>query len=569
MTPIPLSAQPGVYPLASNIVSRVRGLFDAAVAEVARQCSSEGRLVAALLDRQQFTSYELAMASAELLAAETGCVPDAQASTLDADLALAAGCEALVTVVQRLEAIYISAGMAVQRLNDLTCSADMAKFRALACHADVLAHLGAQVAVADDVGVVRLSESVAMAQDAFHRFGQDVVKPLAEQIHRDDLIIPEPLLKGMRDMGAFGLSIPEEFGGSASNTSQDVLMMIAVTETLSEASLAAAGSLITRPEILSRALMAGGTAKQKEDLLPAIAAGELLCGIAITEPDFGSDVASLALKGTRTGGGWLLNGAKTWCTFAGKAGLLMVVTRTNPDKSAGHKGLSIMLVEKPSYDGHEFSFAQDGGGLLTGHAIPTIGYRGMHSFDLHFENFFVADDRLLGGEGGLGKGFYYTMAGMTGGRMQTAARACGVMKAALYAAVRYAQDRRVFGSPLMNMPLTQVKIAKMAMRFASCRKLTYTIGQRLEEGGAQMEASLAKLLACRSAELVTREALQIHGGMGYAEESAVSRYFVDARVLSIFEGAEETLALKVIAKSLFETALVSSSAALMEQAHAE
>jgi (2S)-methylsuccinyl-CoA dehydrogenase len=568
MTPIPISAQLGIYPLASNIVFRVRGLFDTAVAEVALQCSSEGQLVASLLDKQQFTSYELAMASAELFAAETGCVPDAQASTLDADLALAAACDALVSVVQRLEAVYISAGMAMQSLSDLACSADMAKFRSLASSADVLAHLGAQVAVADDVGVVQLSESVAMAQKAFHRFGQEVVKPLAEQIHRYDLIIPEPLLQGMRDMGAFGLSIPEEFGGSASNTSQDVMMMIAVTETLSEASLAAAGSLITRPEILSRALMAGGTAKQKEELLPGIAAGELLCGIAITEPDFGSDVANLALKGTRTEGGWLLNGAKTWCTFAGKAELLMVVTRTNSDKSAGHKGLSIMLVEKPSYDGHEFSFVQEGGGLLTGHAIPTIGYRGMHSFDLHFENFFVPNDRLLGGEGGLGKGFYYTMTGMTGGRMQTAARASGVMRAALYAAIRYAQDRRVFGSPLMNMPLTQVKIAKLAMRFVSCRKLTYAIGQRLEEGGAEMEASLAKLLACRSAELVTREALQIHGGMGYAEESAVSRYFVDARVLSIFEGAEETLALKIIAKSLFETTLA-SSATSKEPVHAE
>ena len=567
MTPVPPSNQPGIYPLAGSILSMLRMLFDDAVSEVACQCSRDGKLQAALLDQHQFVSYELAMASAELLAAETGCVQDPAAAVLDADLSLVAAGEAMVSVVQRLESVYISAAMDMQGLNALAHSADMAKFRVLTGHADALARIGAQVTLADDVGIVTLSESVAMAQDTFHRFGQDVVKPLAEEIHRDDLIIPEPLLQGMRDMGAFGLSIPEEFGGSASNTSQDVLMMIAVTETLSEASLAAAGSLITRPEILSRALMAGGTAKQKETLLPRITAGELLCGIAITEPDFGSDVASLALKGTRTEGGWLLNGAKTWCTFAGKAGLLMVVTRTNPDKSAGHKGLSIMLVEKPSYDGHDFSYSQDGGGVLTGHAIPTIGYRGMHSFDLHFENFFVSDGMLLGGEAGLGKGFYYTMADMTGGRMQTAARASGVMRAALYAAIRYAQDRRVFGSSLMNMPLTQVKTAKMAARYVACRKLTYAIGQRLEDGGAQMEASLAKLLACRSAELDTREALQIHGGMGYAEECAVSRYFVDARVLSIFEGAEETLALKVIAKSLFEAALASASP--RELVHAE
>ena len=569
MTPAPLSRQPDIYLLAGSILSKLRRLFDEAVAEVAHQCSSDGKLHTDLLDRHQFVSYELAMASAELLAAETSARPDSAAATLDADLALVAAGEALVSVTQRLESVYIGAAMDMQGLSALTHGADMVKFRRLACHAEVLARIGAQVAQTDDVGAVALPESVAMAQHAFHRFAQDVVKPLAQQIHRDNLIIPEPLLQGMRDMGAFGLSIPEEFGGSASNTSQDVLMMIAVTETLSEASLAAAGSLITRPEILSRALLAGGTAPQKAELLPRIAAGELLCAIAITEPDFGSDVASLALKGTRTEGGWLLNGAKTWCTFAGKAGLLMVVTRTSPDKSAGHKGLSIMLVEKPCYDGHDFSFKQDGGGLLTGHAIPTIGYRGMHSFDLHFENFLVPDDRLLGGEAGLGKGFYYTMAGMTGGRMQTAARASGVMRAALYAAIRHAQDRRVFGSPLINMPLTQVKIAKMAALYAACRKLTYAIGQRLENGGSPMEASLAKLLACRSAELVTREALQIHGGMGYAEESAVSRYFVDARVLSIFEGAEETLALKIIAKSLFESALAASHRTAKVPAHAE
>jgi len=358
-------------------------------------------------------------------------------------------------------------------------------------------------------------------------------------------------------MGVFGLSIPEDFGGSAPSGREDTLMMIAVTEALSEASLAAAGSLITRPEILSRALMTGGTPQQKEKWLPKIAAGQPLCGIAITEPDFGSDVASLSLKGTPTQGGWLLNGAKTWCTFAGKAGLLMVVTRTNPDKSAGHRGLSILLVEKPSYDDHEFAYVQDGGGSLQGRAIPTIGYRGMHSFDLAFQDFFVPDDNVIGGKDGLGKGFYFTMAGMMGGRMQTAARASGVMRAALTAAIQYAKDRKVFGAPLIEYPLTQIKIAKMAARFAACRQLAYAVGRLLDSGGGRMEASLVKLLACRSAEMVTREALQIHGGMGYAEETPVSRYYVDARVLSIFEGAEETLALKVVAKSLLEDALSS------------
>jgi (2S)-methylsuccinyl-CoA dehydrogenase len=215
----------------------------------------------------------------------------------------------------------------------------------------------------------------------------------------------------------------------------------------------------------------------------------------------------------------------------------------------------VFLVEKPSYEGHEFVFAQPSGGRLSGRAIRTIGYRGMHSYDLAFEGFFVPDANVIGEEGGLGKGFYLTMAGMVGGRIQTAGRALGVMGAALKAAVRYAKDRRVFDAPLAEYPLTQVKVATMAARYAACRHFAYAVGRQLDAGSGRMEASLVKLLACRTAEWVTREAMQIHGGMGYAEEVAVSRYFVDARVLSIFEGAEETLALKVIAKALFEEAL--------------
>jgi (2S)-methylsuccinyl-CoA dehydrogenase len=233
----------------------------------------------------------------------------------------------------------------------------------------------------------------------------------------------------------------------------------------------------------------------------------------------------------------------------------MVVARTHPDKAAGYKGLSILLVEKPSDDAHAFDFRQDGGGRLRGKAIPTIGYRGMHSYELAFEDFFVPDSHVLGGEAGLGKGFYFNMAGMVGGRMQTAARAAGVMRAALKAALRYTQDRKVFGQPLIAYPLTQSRLARMAARLAACRQTAYAVGERLEEEQGRIEAAQIKLLACRSAEQITRDALQLHGGMGYAEETAVSRYFVDARVLSIFEGAEETLALKVIARGLFERAL--------------
>lgn len=551
------SPQRDPHPLAAGVLRRLRGLFEEALLQLARACSAGGRLQATPLDANQYSCYEIALASADLLAAET--VIDstaADASALDRSLALVFACEAVDAVISRLENVSAENAIDTARLHALATGPELAELRRTAASGRVMASVGRDVAAAaGDVGHVAINESLTMAQDAFRRFASDVVAPLAQKIHRHDLTVPDALLQAMREMGVFGLSIPEQYGGSATGGHEDTLMMIAVTEALSEASLAAAGSLITRPEILARALMSGGTEQQKTQWLPKIAAGHPLCAIAITEPDFGSDVASLALKGTRTDGGWLLNGAKTWCTFAGKAGLLMVVTRTDPDKSAGHRGLSILLIEKPSYDGHEFSYVQEAGGRLNGRAIATIGYRGMHSFDLVFEDFFVPSDNVIGGEEGLGKGFYFTMSGMVGGRMQTAARASGVMRAALLAAIQYGFDRKVFGAPLIDFPLTQVKIAKMAARFAACRQLTYAVGRLLDGQKGPIEASLVKLLACRSAEMVTREALQIHGGMGYAEETPVSRYFVDARVLSIFEGAEETLALKVIARGLLEAAL--------------
>ena len=302
--------------------------------------------------------------------------------------------------------------------------------------------------------------------------------------------------------------------------------------------------MITRPEIAARALLAGGTESQQKQWLPRLASGEMLCAISITEPNTGSDVAAVSLKATPTEGGWLLNGSKTWCTFAGRSELIVVLARTNPDTTLGYKGLSIFLIEKPSYPGHQFEYVQSAGGKLTGNAIPTLGYRGMHSYA----------ENLVGGKEGEGKGFYYTMAGFSGGRIQTAARATGLMQAAFEKAVGYANERLIFDQALSEFQLTQIKLARMLATITACRQFSYAVARQLDQGQGQMEASLVKLFSCRAAEWITREALQIHGGMGYAEESAVSRYFVDARVLSIFEGAEETLALKVIARELIARA---------------
>lgn len=537
--------------LLPSVIALLNALVDPVASEIARRCSTAGSLGPDLLDREQSACYELAFASAEILAAQEFRAA-AGANSLDAALVSIYGADVLAGVLDRLERVTRHLGLDLQQISALRAAPVWHELMAAGGLAAQEA-AGARVSGGEPYAVAEMSDDAALSFEVFTRFGGEKVRPIAEAIHREDRTIPEELLQPLRDMGIFGLAIPARYGGTAPDEGEDNHVMIAITEALSEASLGAAGSLITRAEIMTRAVLAGGTEAQKTQLLPGIAAGSPLCAISITEPDHGSDVAGLRLRATRTHGGWLLNGAKTWCTFAGKAGLVMVVARTG-EKDVGHRGLSIMLVEKPSHDGHDFDFIQPAGGRLSGRAIATIGYRGMHSFDLSFEDVFVPDEYLLGGEAGLGKGFYYTMAGMTGGRMQTAARACGVMRAAIDAARAYATDRHVFGRPLADYPLTQAKLGRMAARYAACRHLTYAVGGWLSAGSGQMEASMVKLIACRSAEIVTREAQQMHGGMGYAEEMPVSRYFVDARVLSIFEGAEETLALKVIAKGVLEAA---------------
>ncbi|MBX9896710.1 MAG: acyl-CoA dehydrogenase family protein [Qipengyuania sp.] len=540
----------------TEILSALEDALGRVLEPIAQACSIDGKIDSERTDNWQAALYDLAVTYAELRAARVLATKWAELSVTDRQLAQIFTREAAVAALDRLEGAHADTGLPFDPLFALRAFPAMTELR-VNCRYDQV--LGSLIAAGfDDYGQVALAEDTNLAAEAFRRLATEVVAPQAERIHRESLTVPESVLQPMRDMGVFGLTIPARYGGSAGET-DDTPLMLAVTEALSEASLAAAGSLITRPEILTRALLAGGTEAQKTHWLPRIAAGDPLAAIAITEPDYGSDVASLMLRATRTQDGWLLDGAKTWCTFAGKAGLLMVVARTDLDRGKGHRGLSAMLVEKPSYEGHEFCFQQAGGGVLTGRAIPTPGYRGMHSFDLAFDRVFVPDANVIGEEAGLGRGFYLTMAGLTGGRIQTAGRALGVMRAAIDAAVAYVGNRRVFGAPLADYQLTRVKLARMAARYAACRRFAYAVARELDAesrgGGDSAGASLAKLIACRAAEWVTREAMQLHGGMGYAEESAVSRYWLDARVLSIFEGAEETLALKVIARRLLEDAL--------------
>ena len=407
-----------------------------------------------------------------------------------------------------------------------------------------------------------LDADFELVRDSFHRFAEEQLRPRAEHIHRTNADIPEEIIGGLAEMGALGLSIPEEYGGFASGGDSDYLGMVVATEELSWGSLGAGGSLITRPEILSRALVAGGTEEQKQEWLPKLASGEIMNAVAVTEPDFGSDVANVVTAATRTAGGWLVSGVKTWCTFAARADVLMLLARTDPDRTKAHRGLSLFVVPKARGEGHGFLFTQDPGaegrsdppGRMEGRPIDTLGYRGMHSYEIAFENWFVPDANLVGGEDGVGRGFYLQMAGFENGRLQTAARALGVMQAAYEAALDYATNRVVFGRPVAAYQLTQAKLARMAVLICATRQFSYEVARLMAKGEGTLEASMVKAYVCRAAEWVTREALQIHGGMGYAEEFPVSRYFVDARVLSIFEGADETLALKVIARRLVEQA---------------
>jgi len=405
-----------------------------------------------------------------------------------------------------------------------------------------------------------LDADFALVRETFHRFAQEQIRPRAEHIHRANADIPEEIIAGLAEMGALGLSIPEEYGGFATGGASDYMGMVVATEELSWGSLGAGGSLITRPEILSRALVAGGTAAQKQAWLPRLATGEVMNAVAVTEPDFGSDVAAIVTAATRTEGGWLVNGVKTWCTFAARADVLMLLARTDPDRSKAHRGLTLFVVEKPRGEGSGFVFTQDPDadsrhdppGRMEGRPIDTIGYRGMHSYEIAFENWFVPAANLVGGEEGVGRGFYLQMAGFENGRLQTAARAVGVMQAAYEAAYEYAANRVVFGQPIADYQLTRTKLTRMAVLIQVARQFAYEVARLMARGEGTLEASMLKAYVCRAAEWVTREAMQIHGGMGYAEEFPVSRYFVDARVLSIFEGADETLALKVVARRLVE-----------------
>jgi (2S)-methylsuccinyl-CoA dehydrogenase len=520
---------------AASAVTLARGVVDRAARHLASQGGRD------VVDVNQTVAYDLAHAAAAVEVAQAAIDYGAKGPT-EAGIACAFVADAVWDVMTKIlgrEAQWgTSAGAVDEAAGFVTTYRDPVWLAGLA----------------GEDGQRHLDGDFEMVQDTFRRFAEDRIRPVAEHVHRTNSDIPEEVISGLAELGGFGLSVPEEYGGFAVGGESDYLGMVVATEELSRGSLGVGGSLITRPEILTRALVRGGTEEQKRHWLPKIASGEALVAVAVTEPDFGSDVAGLKVTATPRAGGWVINGVKTWCTFAARADILMLLARTDPDRSKAHRGLSILIVPKERSDGHGFVLTQEGGGRLEGRPIDTIGYRGMHSYELAFDGWYVPGDCLVGEESGLGKGFYYQMEGFENGRLQTAARALGVMQAAYEAARDYAADRKVFGHPIADYQLTQVKLARMAVLIQASRQFMYQVARLMAKGEGAMEASMLKAYVCRAAEWVSREAMQIHGGMGYAEEFPVSRYFVDARVLSIFEGADETLALKVVARRLIEQA---------------
>jgi len=380
-------------------------------------------------------------------------------------------------------------------------------------------------------------------RNSVRAFVEREVRPIANALDRRQEEIPQSLIEQMAALGYFGLTVDEEAGGLG----LDYLAMAIVTEELSRGWLAV-GSVITRNLITAGVLQAAGTAAQKARWLGGLARGELLSAAAFTEPDAGSDSASFTTRAQRHGDGYELSGAKQWCTFANRAHLLLVMARTEPDPSKKHRGLSLMLLEKEP--GDRFSPP-----ALTGAPIETVGYHGMRSYALTFERAWVPAANLLGMQEG--QGFYQLMETYEVARIQTAARAVGVAQAAFEAALAYAGARRQFGRPIAEFQAIGHKLARMAVELEAARRLTYFAATQKDSGRrCDYEAGLAKVAATEMAERVTREAMQIHGGYGYAMEFEVQRYWRDARVLSIFEGTTE-IQLEIIARRLRERAGVS------------
>jgi (2S)-methylsuccinyl-CoA dehydrogenase len=398
----------------------------------------------------------------------------------------------------------------------------------------------AQGSAASAFGDPGLDETLETMRQEMRRFSEAEVVPHAQEWHLKDEYIPLPLIAQMAELGVFALTLPEDYGGLGLGKEA----MCVVSEELSRGYIGV-GSLGTRSEIAAELILNGGTDRQKQEWLPKIASGEILPTAVFTEPNTGSDLASLTTRAVKDGDVYRITGQKTWITHAARADLMTVLARTDP-KEKGYRGLSMFLAEKPRGTDDK-PFPAKG---MTGGEIEVLGYRGMKEFDISFDSFEVPAANLLGEIEG--QGFKQLMQTFEAARIQTAARAIGVAQSALDLGLRYGRERVQFGKPIIRFPRVADKLAMMAAEILLARQLTYYAAREKDAGRrCDLEAGMAKLLAARVAWSAADNALQIHGGNGFALEYTVSRVLCDARILSIFEGAAEIQA-HVIARRLLE-----------------
>ena len=532
---------------AENLVGDIRAV-------VARQVRIEGKLDRALLDREQhgahgltwYATYAEALRCVEEWAiglVRTGafgeveeCIADI---LLDEYLAQMAGGIAMSQSEFIRPSDFDLPSGALRTICTLAGERDGA---ARQKSRNRLAALLAEPRGRPTVEATGLAAEFEMMRDQFRTFVDAKVAPRAQRWHLDDTLIPLELIAELSQFGVFGLTIPEEYGG----TGLGKVAMCLVSEELSRGYLGV-GSLGTRSEIAAELILCAGTPAQKTKWLPAIASGRLIPTAVFTEPGAGSDLGALSTRAVRDGDRFLVTGNKTWITHAARADLMMLLVRTEAD-SGDHRGLSILAAEKPrGSDAQPFPATGMSGG-----DIPVLGYRGMKEYEIRFDGFSVPADNLLGHRPG--RGFSQLMATFETARIQTAARAIGVAQAAMECALRYAIERKQFGRSILGFPRIGNKLALMAAEIAGARQLTYRAARRKDSGArSDLEAGMAKLLAARVAWSAADNAVQIHGGNGFALECAASRLLCDARILSIFEGAAEIQA-QVIARRLLADA---------------
>ena len=401
-----------------------------------------------------------------------------------------------------------------------------------------LANIIRESVSSNNFGSLGIDETSSMIRDQFNKFVEEHVTPCAHEWHLKDELIPMSVIDKMSELGIFGLTIPEEYGGLGMSK----LAMCIVTEELARGYIGI-GSLGTRTDISSELLLIGGTEEQKQKWLPKIASGEILPTAVFTEPNTGSDLASLKTRATANGTHYSITGNKTWITHGARSDLMTMLARTNPDEK-GYKGLSMFLAEKDRGDADNM-FPSEG---MSGGEIEVLGYRGMKEYEIAFDDFKVKKENLLGGEEG--KGFKQLMETFESARIQTAARAVGVAQSSMETGLKYALDRNQFGKSIYEFPRVSSKIVSMVTEIMAARQLTYYSAREKDTGNrCDVEAGMAKLLGARVAWACSDNSLQIHGGNGFALEYPISRLLCDSRILNIFEGAAEMQA-EVIARRL-------------------